>query len=64
MSVHGFYDTDGREAARLDEIEHLGAARAEADHVLQELVDRVRESFETNLCMVNLILSDAQYFRA
>ncbi len=38
--------------------------RPEADHVLQELVDEVREVFGTDLCMVNLILADVQYFRA
>ncbi len=43
---------------------HLGAATPEADHVLQELVDEVRAVFGTDLCMVNLILSDVQYFRA
>ncbi len=34
------------------------------DHVLQELADEVRGVFGTDLCMVNLILSDVQYFRA
>ncbi len=55
---------DEHEAARLAMIEHLGASRPEVDQVLQGLVDDVRETFETDLCMVNLILSDVQYFRA
>ena len=54
----------GRELERLAALEYLGAARPEADHVLQELVDEVRGVFGTDLCMVNLILSDVQYFRA
>ncbi|MDP9412066.1 MAG: PAS domain-containing protein [Actinomycetota bacterium] len=45
-------------------LDYLEAARPRADHVLQELVDEVRAIFGTDLCMVNLILSDAQYFRA
>ena len=53
-----------REALRLAALESLGAVRPEADHVLQELVDEVRGVFGTDLCMVNLILSDVQYFRA
>ena len=55
---------NGRESERLAALESLGAARPEADHVLQELVDEVRGVFGTDLCMVNLILSDVQYFRA
>ncbi|CAA9460553.1 MAG: diguanylate cyclase/phosphodiesterase (GGDEF & EAL domains) with PAS/PAC sensor(s) [uncultured Rubrobacteraceae bacterium] len=55
---------DEHEAARLAAIKHLGAVRPEVDQVLQGLVDDVREAFETDLCMVNLILSDVQYFRA
>ena len=54
----------GREARRLAELDYLGAVRPETDHVLQEIVDEVRLTFETNLCMVNLVLSDVQYFRA
>ncbi len=54
----------GREQERLAALEYLGAARPEADHVLQELVDEVRDVFGADLCMVNLILSDVQYFRA
>ena len=42
----------------------MGAVRPDADHVLQELVDEVRGVFGTELCMVNLILPDVQYFRA
>jgi signal transduction histidine kinase len=55
---------DGREVERLAALEYLGAARPEADHVLQELVDEVRGVYGTELCMVNLNLSDVQYFRA
>src|SRR5215204_7471473 len=54
----------GREARRLAELDYLGAVRPETDHVLQEIVDEVRLTFEANLCMVNLVLSDVQYFRA
>ena len=53
-----------REAQRLAEIEYLGAVCPEADHTLQEIVDEVYSIFGTELCMVNLILSDVQYFRA
>ncbi len=45
-------------------LDYLEAARPQADHVLQELVDEVRAIFGTDLCMVNLVLPDAQYFRA
>ena len=55
---------EGREAERLAVLEHLGAAKPEADHVLQELVDEVRGVYGTDLCMINLNLSDVQYFRA
>jgi signal transduction histidine kinase len=55
---------DGREAERLAVLEHLGAVSPEADHVLQELVDEVRGVYGTDLCMINLNLSDVQYFRA
>ncbi len=55
---------DGREEERLAVLEHLGAARPEADHVLQELVDEVHGVYGTDLCMINLSLSDVQYFRA
>ncbi len=53
-----------REAQRLAELDYLDAMRLEADQVLQEIVDEVRLTFETQLCMVNLILSEVQYFRA
>jgi PAS domain S-box-containing protein len=53
-----------REAARLAALDYLDAVQPEADGVLQELVDEVRSIFGTALCMVNLILSDVQYFRA
>jgi hypothetical protein len=55
---------DEREAARLAAIDHLGAVRAGVDRVLQELVDDLREAFGADLCMVNLVPSDVQYFRA
>ena len=55
---------DGREVERLAVLEYLRAASPEADHVLQELVDEVRCVYGTDLCMVNLNLSDMQYFRA
>src|SRR5215203_5792761 len=57
-------DKDGREAERLATLEHLDAIRPETDHILQELVDEARSIFGTDLCMVNLNLSDVQYFRA
>ena len=53
-----------RETARLATLDHLNAVRPEADQVLQDLVDEVRSIFGTELGMVNLILSDTQYFRA
>src|SRR5215212_10884567 len=55
---------EGREADRLATLEHLRAVRTGVDHVLQELVDEVRGVFSTDLCMVNLNLTDVQYFRA
>src|SRR5918998_3718196 len=55
---------DGREEERLAALAFLGAARPEADHVLQELVDEVRGVYGTDLCMINLNLRDVQYFRA
>jgi len=54
----------GEEARRLAELDYLDAARPDPDHVLQEIVDEVRLTFQTELCMVNLDLSDVQYFRA
>src|SRR5918993_2564368 len=57
-------DNDGREAERLATLEHLDAIRPETDHILQQLVDEARSIFGTDLCMVNLNLSDVQYFRA
>jgi signal transduction histidine kinase len=55
---------DRREAERLAAIEHLRAVRPGVDHVLQELVDEVRGIFGTDLCLVDLALTDVQYFRA
>jgi PAS domain S-box-containing protein len=55
---------EGREAERLATLEYLRAVRPGVDHVLQELVDEVRGVYGTDLCMVNLNLSDVQYFRA
>src|ERR671910_1476622 len=57
-------DRDTREAERLAAIEYLRAVQPEVDHVLQELVDEVRGVFGTDLCLVDLALSDVQYFRA
>lgn len=58
------YNKNNREAERLAALDHLNAVRPEVDEVLQELVDDVRGIFGTDLCNVNLILSDQQYFRA
>ncbi len=57
-------DDDGREAERLAALDHLNAIRPETDHILQQLADEARSIFGTDLCMVNLNLSDVQYFRA
>ncbi len=56
-------DNEGREAERLAALDHLNAIRPESDHILQQLADEVRSIFGTDLCMVNLNLSDVQYFR-
>src|ERR687897_3368077 len=53
-----------REAERLAALDYLDAVRPDSDHILQQLVDEVRSIFGTDLCMVNLNLSDVQYFRA
>src|ERR671920_693918 len=55
---------EAREAERLATLEYLRAVRPGVHHVLQELVDEVRGAYGTDLCMVNLNLSDVQYFRA
>ena len=57
-------DENKQELARLAALDYLDAVRPEADQVLQKLVDKVRSIFGTELCMVNLILPDVQYFRA
>ena len=57
-------DKGERESARLAALDYLDAVRPEADQVLQELVDEVRNIFGTELGLVNLVLSDVQYFRA
>src|ERR671912_804577 len=57
-------ENDGREAERLAVLDRLNAIRPETDHILQQLVDEVRGIFGTDLCMVNLNLSEVQYFRA
>ncbi len=57
-------DNGVREAERLAALDHLNAIQPETDHILQQLVDEVRSIFGTDLCMVNLNLSDVQYFRA
>jgi PAS domain S-box-containing protein len=56
-------DDDAREAERIAALDHLNAIQPETDQVLQQLVDEVRGIFGTDLCMVNLSLSDVQYFR-
>jgi len=55
---------DRREAERLAALEYLRAVQPKVDHVLQELVDEVRNVFGTDLCLVDLALTDVQYFRA
>src|SRR5918994_1382686 len=55
---------DRREAERLAALEYLRAVRPGVDHVLQELVDEVRGVYGMDLCMINLNLTDVQYFRA
>lgn len=57
-------DGERRETERLAALDYLSAVQPEVDSVLQQLVDDVRDIFGTDLCMVNLVLSDAQYFRA
>src|ERR671916_410369 len=57
-------NNDGREAERLAALDHLNAIRPDTDHILQQLADEVRGIFGTDLCMVNLNLSEVQYFRA
>src|ERR687894_2526739 len=57
-------DKNGEEERRLAELDYLDVMRPDPDHVLQEIVDEVRLTFRTELCMVNLDLSDVQYFRA
>ena len=56
-------DPRRREAARLAELNRLGAMQPGADRVLQELVDDAREVFGTEYCMVNLVTSDTQFFK-
>src|SRR5918994_1307281 len=55
---------DRRELERLAALEYLRAVQPEVDYVLQELVDEVRGVFGTDLCLVDLALTDVQYFRA
>src|SRR5918995_621762 len=55
---------DRRKVERLAALEYLRAVRPGVDHVLQELVDEVRGVYGTDLCMINLNLTDVQYFRA
>jgi GAF domain-containing protein len=55
---------DRREAERLAALEYLRAVQPKVDHVLQELVDEVRGVFRTDVCLVDLALTDVQYFRA
>ncbi len=56
-------DPRRREAARLAELNRLGAMQPETDRVLQELVDDAREVFGTEFCLVNLVTADAQFFK-
>ena len=60
----GTPDKSGEEERRLAGLDYLDLMRPDPDHVLQEIVDEVRLTFQTELCMVNLDLSDVQYFRA
>ncbi len=53
-----------REEARLANLAYLDVVRPTADEVLQGLVDEVRSIFHTDLCMVNLLTNEVQYFRA
>src|SRR4051812_13617396 len=64
QSSEAMPDKNGEEARRLAELDYLDVVRPDPDHVLQEIVDEVRLTFQTELCMVNLDLSDMQYFRA
>src|SRR5215207_8447491 len=64
QSSEGTADKSGEEARRLAELDYLDVLRPDPDHVLQEIVEEVRLTFQTDLCMVNLDLSDVQYFRA
>jgi len=52
------------EAIRRTALDRLGAVRADADDVLQELTDDVRGIFGVDLVVVHLMLSDSLYFRA
>src|ERR671921_721808 len=64
QSSEAMPDKNGEEERRLAELDYLDVMRPDPDHVLQEIVDEVRLTFQTELCMVNLDLSDVQYFRA
>lgn len=55
---------DQRDQARIAALAYLHAVRPDADAVLQQLVDDVRGIFGTDLCMINLVTADMQYFRA
>ena len=55
---------NSREAERLATLDYLDAIRPDADHILQQLVDEVRSIFGTDLCLIDLALTDVQYFRA
>jgi GAF domain-containing protein len=62
--VSATLDPRRRQAARLAELNRLGAMQPEADLVLQELVDDAREVFGTEFCMGNLVTADEQFFEA
>jgi len=57
-------DDQARETVRLTALDQLAAVRPDADQILQEVVDTARSIFGTALCLINLVTTDAQYFRA
>jgi GAF domain-containing protein len=61
--VSATLDPRRREAARLAELNRLGAMQPGTDRVLQELLDDAREVFGTEFCLVNLVTADAQFFK-
>ncbi len=57
-------DDQAWETVRLTALDQLAAVRPDADQILQEVVDTARSIFGTALCLINLVTTDAQYFRA